>query len=202
MSTTGPGRRHRRRIPPPEGTPNTPARVAGRGPSVARAQCFRRIHAGARVSGHGRAFIGLAPLQPGGGHRFEFDTCRTTIRAGARRIPVLISIHAVNNLPRWVSASLAARLKVMPAVILTGARQTGKRTLAEHLVDTHRRFASLDDLDILNLARRAPQALLGGERPMTLAEVQREPDVLRAVKRSIDRNRTPGRILRTGTQAT
>jgi hypothetical protein len=33
---------------------------------------------------------------PGGAHRFEFDSCRTTIRAGARRIPVLISIHAVN----------------------------------------------------------------------------------------------------------
>ena len=72
----------------------------------------------------------------------------------------------MNNLPRWVSAALAARLKVMPAVILTGARQTGKRTLAEHLVDAHRRFASLDDLDILDLARRDPQALLGGERPI------------------------------------
>ena len=87
----------------------------------------------------------------------------------------MIIIHGANNLPRWVRAALAARLKVMPAVILTGARQTGKRTLAEHLVDAHRRFASLDDLDILDLARRDPQALLGGERPMTLDEVQREP---------------------------
>ncbi len=110
----------------------------------------------------------------------------------------MIIIHTVNNLPRWVSAALAARLKVTPAVILTGARQTGKRTLAEHLVDAHRRFASLDDLDILDLARRDPQALLGGERPMTLDEVQREPDVLRAVKRAIDHNRTPGRFLLTG----
>ncbi|MGC8518129.1 MAG: AAA family ATPase [Steroidobacteraceae bacterium] len=33
---------------------------------------------------------------------------------------------------------------------------------------------------------------------MTLDEVQREPDVLRAVKRSIDRNRSPGRLLLTG----
>ena len=39
----------------------------------------------------------LAPRQPSGAHRFEFDTCGTPIRAGARRIPVLISIHAVND---------------------------------------------------------------------------------------------------------
>ncbi|MGC8518128.1 MAG: hypothetical protein ACP5P4_06310 [Steroidobacteraceae bacterium] len=66
----------------------------------------------------------------------------------------------MNNLPRWVSAALAARLKVMPAVSLTGAHQTGKSTLAEHLFDEHRRFASLDDLDILDLAGRDSQALL------------------------------------------
>ncbi len=86
----------------------------------------------------------------------------------------------------------------MPAVIVTGARQTGKSTLAEHLVADSRRFASLDDLDVLDLARRDPQALLGGEQPITLDEVQHEPGLLRAVKRAIDRQRTPGRFLLTG----
>ena len=86
----------------------------------------------------------------------------------------------------------------MPAVVVTGARQTGKSTLAEHLVADGRRFASLDDFDVLDLARRDPQALLGGEQPMTLDEVQHEPNLLRAVKRSIDRDRTPGRFLLTG----
>ena len=86
----------------------------------------------------------------------------------------------------------------MPAVIVTGARQTGKSTLAEHLVADRRRFASLDDLDVLDLARRDPQALLGGEQPITLDEVQHEPGLLRAVKRAIDRQRTPGRFLLSG----
>jgi uncharacterized protein len=110
----------------------------------------------------------------------------------------MIIIHSVVTLPRIVGTALAARLKVMPAVVVTGARQTGKSTLAEHLVPGERHYASLDDLDVLDLARRDPEALFGGERPITLDEVQHEPGLLRAVKRAIDRNRKPGRFLLTG----
>src|SRR5579863_8280626 len=110
----------------------------------------------------------------------------------------MIIIHRVVTLPRIVGTGLAERLKVMPAVVVTGARQTGKSTLAEHLVPGKRHYASLDDLDVLDLARRDPDGLLGGERPITLDEVQHEPGLLRAVKRAIDRNRKPGRFLLTG----
>ncbi len=47
----------------------------------------------------------------------------------------------------------------MPAVILTGARQTGKSTLVEHRLRGKRRYATLDDLDVLDAARRDPEAL-------------------------------------------
>lgn len=57
---------------------------------------------------------------------------------------------------------------------------------------------SLDDLDVLDLARRDPDALVHGSHPVTLDEVQREPDLLSAVKREIDRDRQPGRFLLTG----
>ena len=86
----------------------------------------------------------------------------------------------------------------MPAVVVTGARQTGKSTLAEHLVAGKRRYATLDDLDVLDAARRDPEILVGGTSPVTLDEVQREPGLLRAVKRAIDRDRSPGRFLLTG----
>ena len=86
----------------------------------------------------------------------------------------------------------------MPAVVVTGARQTGKRTLAEHLVPGVRQYRSLDDLDTLDAARRDPEILVGGRAPVTLDEVQRAPDLLRAVKRAIDRDRTPGHFLLTG----
>ena len=86
----------------------------------------------------------------------------------------------------------------MPAVVVTGARQTVMGTLAEHLVPGHRTYRSLDDLDALDAARRDPEALVGSTAPVTLDEVQREPDLLRSVKRAIDRNRKSGRFLLTG----
>lgn len=107
-------------------------------------------------------------------------------------------IHEMNPLPRLVSGALADRLKVMPAVVVTGARQTGKSTLAEQLVAGERRYRTLDDFDVLAAARRDPEALVGGDVPITLDEVQREPSLLSAVKRAIDRNRTAGRFLLTG----
>ena len=76
-------------------------------------------------------------------------------------------------LSRLVERSLPERLRVMPAVVVTGARQTGKSTLARDLTPG-RRFRSLDDLDVLNLARRDADALMGGGEPLTLDEVQRE----------------------------
>jgi predicted AAA+ superfamily ATPase len=104
----------------------------------------------------------------------------------------------MKTLPRLVSAALSERMRVMPAVVVTGARQTGKSTLAEQLVPGARRYATLDDLDVLDAARRDPEVLVGGSTPVTLDEVQREPELLRAVKRAIDRDRKPGRFLLTG----
>ena len=103
-----------------------------------------------------------------------------------------------NTLPRLVVPGLEQRLRVMPAVVVTGARQTGKSTLAHELTPGTRRYLSLDDLDVLDLARRDPGTLLGGEQHITLDEVQREPDLLNAVKRAIDRHRESGRFLLTG----
>jgi predicted AAA+ superfamily ATPase len=110
----------------------------------------------------------------------------------------MIIIHCMKTLPRLVGAALSERMRVMPAVVVTGARQTGKSTLVEHLVPGKRRYATLDDLDVLDAARRDPEVLVGVPGPVTLDEVQREPELLRAVKRAIDRDRTPGRFLLTG----
>ena len=107
-------------------------------------------------------------------------------------------IHSMNALPRLVSGALAERLAVMPAVVVTGVRQTGKSTLAEQLVQGERLYRTLDDFDVLDAARRDPEALVGGHEPITLDELQREPGLLRAVKRAIDRNRSAGRFLLTG----
>ena len=86
----------------------------------------------------------------------------------------------------------------MPAVVVMGARQTGKSTLADESAPRKRRYVSLDDLDALDAARHDPLALVGGKTPVTLDEVQRVPDLLATVKREIDRHRRPGQFLLTG----
>ena len=112
----------------------------------------------------------------------------------------MIFIHGVNSflLPRYIQRTLTEHLRVMPATVLTGARQTGKSTLARALVPGRRRYLSLDDFEVADVVRHDPEALIGGETPLTLEEVQREPEVLIRVKRAIDRNRRPGQFLLTG----
>lgn len=113
--------------------------------------------------------------------------------------------------PRALEPILQARLTTFPVVVITGARQTGKSTLARELGGEARTYLTLDDYSVLDQARRAPDALLargafsssfsdgfdtsGG---VTLDEIQREPDLLLAIKRAVDANRIPGRFLLTG----
>ena len=103
----------------------------------------------------------------------------------------------MDTLPRLLAGALQQRLAAMPAVVLTGARQTGKSTLVRALAGD-RRYRSLDDLDVREAARRDPDQLLGGGAPVTLDEVQREPELLHEIKRAIDRRRVRGRYLLTG----
>ena len=109
-------------------------------------------------------------------------------------------IHSVDDmvLPRLVESRLTEYLRVMPAVVVTGARQTGKSTLVRELTPGPRRYFSLDDLDVVDAARRDPELLVGGSEPVILDEVQREPQLLLAVKGAIDRQRRAGQFLLTG----
>ncbi|MCK6429073.1 MAG: AAA family ATPase [Burkholderiaceae bacterium] len=101
-------------------------------------------------------------------------------------------------LPRHAAAEPAERLRAMPAVVVTGPRQARKSTLAQRLVPGKRSDRSLGDLDVLDAVRRDPEALVGGEGPVTLDEVQRAQELLHAVKRAIDRRRAAERFLLTG----
>jgi predicted AAA+ superfamily ATPase len=114
----------------------------------------------------------------------------------------MIIIQAMNDdpvLPRCVEAALRRTLAAMPAAVVTGARQTGKSTLVgAAAAGDDRLYLTLDDLDVLDQAAAAPDDLVGRARRMTIDEVQRHPALLRAVKRAIDKRRTRGRFLLTG----
>lgn len=101
--------------------------------------------------------------------------------------------------PRLLALALERALAASPVVILTGARQTGKSTLARMLPSaSRRRYLTLDDLDLLGLAEKDPDALLADGADTTLDEVQRAPSLLMAIKRAVDRDRRKGRFLLTG----
>ena len=87
----------------------------------------------------------------------------------------------------------------MPAVVVTGAPSDGE----EHpspgaYAGRGRRFPSPGRPRRGRCSRRDPEALLGVSQQVTLDEVQREPDLLHAVKRAIDQQRQPERFLITG----
>lgn len=105
----------------------------------------------------------------------------------------------IRLLPRALSGRLERSLRAFPAAVVIGARQTGKSTLVRELHrGDGRLYVTLDDLDVLAQAERAPDELVTRARRMTIDEVQRSPDLLLAVKRAVDEDRRPGRFILTG----
>jgi predicted AAA+ superfamily ATPase len=83
-------------------------------------------------------------------------------------------------------------------VCLIGARQCGKTFLARSLAPRYG-YVTFDDADALALARSDPNGFLAAlPDPVILDEIQRVPELLRAIKLSVDRDRRPGRFLLTG----
>jgi hypothetical protein len=84
-------------------------------------------------------------------------------------------------------------------VLLNGARQTGKSTLADSLSGQGRRYFTLDDHVTLAAVKNDPAGFIAGVGgPVTLDEVQRAPELFLAIKAAVDRNRQSGAFLLTG----
>jgi len=100
--------------------------------------------------------------------------------------------------PRFSSELVSTALKDTPVVMVSGPRQCGKTTLVRDLVGSEREFITLDDDTVLAAARSDPTGLVRGLDRATIDEVQRAPDLLRAIKKSVDEERRAGRFLLTG----
>lgn len=102
---------------------------------------------------------------------------------------------------RYLFDNILDSLQHFPVVLLTGARQVGKSTLAQELIGKawDALYLTLDDRTVLDAALRDPDGFVSGTpTPVVIDEVQKAPDVLRAIKRVIDRDRRPGQYLLTG----
>jgi uncharacterized protein len=98
--------------------------------------------------------------------------------------------------PRFSVDPVKAALIDTPVVMVTGPRQCGKTVLARGFT-THR-YIALDDDTVLEAARGDPSGFARGLDQAIVDEVQRAPDLLRAMKKTMDVDRRPGRFLLTG----
>ncbi|MBL0176453.1 MAG: ATP-binding protein [Ignavibacteria bacterium] len=103
--------------------------------------------------------------------------------------------------PRHLLPRVLAALTDTPVVFVQGPRQSGKTTLVRSItirgaaID----YRTLDDAATLASAQHDPDSFVATRaRRVILDEVQRAPDLFRAIKRSVDRDRIPGRFLLTG----
>ncbi|CAN7640107.1 ATP-binding protein [Acidovorax sp. LjRoot129] len=113
------------------------------------------------------------------------------------------------HLTGWVSLSLMDT----PVVMVNGPRQCGKTTLVkqfaqgmastvpeapEQVPSEGMPYLTLDDPALLDAARNDPVGLIKQLDRAIIDEVQRAPQLLLALKQSVDQDRRPGRFLLTG----
>ena len=107
---------------------------------------------------------------------------------------------ATDYVPRRAEELVSEALNDTRVVIINGARQVGKSTLAERVLHQAPRWQArfLDDPQTRLAAESDPVGFLDFDGLMLIDEVQRVPSLWLAIKNSVDRNPAPGRFILTG----
>ncbi|WP_069471888.1 AAA family ATPase [Candidatus Marithrix sp. Canyon 246] len=99
-------------------------------------------------------------------------------------------------LKRSIEYILKTALKISPIVLLKGARQVGKSTLAMSL---SKNYIVLDDVSTRISAKDDPNRFIQNlEKPICIDEIQKAPELLESLKLYIDKHRKNGDFLITG----
>ena len=102
---------------------------------------------------------------------------------------------------RSITSTLLSALGDSPVVLLSGARQVGKSTLVKWISENEHpaRYLTLDDAAVLSAIHLDPAGFLSGyDKPLIIDEVQRAPELFRAIKQDVDKKRKAGQYLLTG----
>ncbi|MBB3522467.1 ATP-binding protein [Rhizobium sp. BK456] len=99
---------------------------------------------------------------------------------------------------RFVERRADEALSDTPVVLIIGPRRAGKTTLVKKMGTSERTYITLDDQTVLEAARNDPVGFIRGLDQAIIDEVQRAPDLLLAIKKSVDEDYRPGRFLLTG----
>ena len=99
---------------------------------------------------------------------------------------------------RFVERRAEEALSDTPVVLIVGPRRAGKTTLVRKMGEAGRTYITLDDRTVLEAARSDPAGFIRGLDRAIIDEIQRAPDLLLAIKKTVDEDYRPGRFLLTG----
>jgi len=100
--------------------------------------------------------------------------------------------------PRLIKQRIDTALSDTRVVLVTGPRQAGKTTLVQQIAGKSRPFFTLDSATTLQAAQNDPVGFVRGLDRAVIDEVQRVPELLLAIKESVDNDQRSGRFLLTG----
>jgi predicted AAA+ superfamily ATPase len=100
--------------------------------------------------------------------------------------------------PRLAEQRINDAMSDTRVVLIVGPRQSGKTTLAKKMANAEMEYYTLDNATTLEAARRDPVGFVRGMNRAIIDEIQRAPELLLAIKESVDNDQRPGRFLLTG----
>jgi hypothetical protein len=112
---------------------------------------------------------------------------------------MLVNMENLPNFARLIRPRVEEALKDTPVILLAGPRQAGKTTLVRQMAAEKKiQYLTLDDSLTLLSAREDPVGMISKLDRSVIDEIQRAPELLLAIKKSVDEDRRPGRFLLTG----
>ena len=100
---------------------------------------------------------------------------------------------------RWQRHKIEQAMATRRVVLLVGARQCGKTTLAKQLITEETAYLTLDDTTLREAAENDPQNFVKHKlKTLIIDEIQRAPSLLPAIKKVVDEETQPGQYLLTG----